>query len=1376
MKMNAGLLKKLLSEDEGDTLDFKRDQYPFAGALPEKKGELLKDILAFANTPRREDAHILIGVEEVKGGPHRVVGVTLHLDDAGLQQFVNSKTRRPVIFSYETCNFEAKSLGVIRIPPQAGPFYLEKDYGGLRRHEVYIRRGSSTAVATPDEIAGMGSSFIPPAQPHNFGEVESYLPRKVCRTEDAESYRLLVDAEDFTFDLATVVERNRRVVLVCDAGTGKSTELRRLAALYSKEGSRFHVELVRLNKYVALPVAELLCGSWKQVPQGELLVELDGLDEVEAKNRGDAVRRIESFADENPEAHLVVSCRTNFYSTKTSEYAGTLRDFESYTLVKLDADDEAVKDYFARVLGPRRAAFGRIVKKRGLSELLRLPFYLVRMVELFDKTGSLPPNQAGVFEWLLQQRAEHDISRADSQSDLRQERQALIATLERLALGVETLGKNYISDDEFRALVPDKTTRAQIKQFTMFESSKREPLEWQFEHNNIQEFLAARLLARQPIETVKDFISFGPDYRKVKPSWVNTLSLLFSILEPDSQLLSDLAAWVEEIEPELFVKFEPDKIVAAKRNAIVKRVFVHYKERRIRIDTDKYRYSELARFGEPEEIVDFLLTEIETGNEPVTITDALNILGHSYLPRKLKRRALNLLVGCATNPDNKYVQNRALLALTHLGLTSREVVEQVVPSLRTNEDDWVRYGLYYFLSESECLDEYVDVFLDGIRHVRAVNRIADEGWQLREGLKRAKTPLALRRILTHYKYHSREWEHVFLEKVVPNIIDNAAKAYARDKTLFGDVFGLLAHLIDDYREAAVGPVLTFFDKTGTRHEAFKLALALPRDDEAGNIRDRGSLLAALSDSGCLRYFVEQYKQGVVNDDDAWEFQRSLGYAGSGHLYQPFNELINEASGGKFVIPPVPDYEAEDKRRWRESFQLYFDREALVRRLGEIFDGENKRAFTADELKDVYIKAHLRREKPEYWRGGLFILQDIAAELGGSVSLTGAVNLIERRWEDWSIESIHEYLENDGDNALELTDEQRAVVERWCQRRLPEVDFRTALAAGPGVVSTTRVYARRLWFFRRRLNLQYPEDVLLDMLSFDGYARWVFNSRGHDAWGHILAEEIDEESATDRILENLERGIASDHVLRDHFEYCRRHRIPEVIPFALREIRDGRNSFVHRDALETVCDFPEARRNLEGILPEIQSDFRWEVVEQLLKLGSEACADFLRRVLAEGDEGDKLKAARYLVRLQDTDGLSYYADHIIGSRSFPSVFAEDSTLGFVKSPAAIPVLIRLLGASYQECFVHDDVNRLNMAVLDALSRTALQSEEAYESVRSAVATFLDRNIESNEGVRYLYRYLDGLERQHYVTKSENVSLKEVLDKLSKVNLPPMVSER
>ena len=156
--MDNDLIDALLEEDESSTLDFKRDQYQFEGAKEEKKSELLKDILAFANAWRRTDAHIVIGVEEVQGGRSIVVGVQKHLGESDLQQFVNAKTNRPIVFSYRGLMFEGKQIGVIQIPLQERPVYLRKDYGRLKMSTVYVRRGSSTAIADPDEIAKMGVS------------------------------------------------------------------------------------------------------------------------------------------------------------------------------------------------------------------------------------------------------------------------------------------------------------------------------------------------------------------------------------------------------------------------------------------------------------------------------------------------------------------------------------------------------------------------------------------------------------------------------------------------------------------------------------------------------------------------------------------------------------------------------------------------------------------------------------------------------------------------------------------------------------------------------------------------------------------------------------------------------------------------------------------------------------------------------------------------------------------------------------------------------------------------------------------------------------------------------------------------------------------
>jgi hypothetical protein len=174
--VNDGLMEQLLHEGESSSLDYKRDQYPFAGASDDEKGELLKDILAFANGWRHTEAYILIGVEEITGGRSTVVGVRLHIPENDLQQFVNSKTNRPITFSYQSYPFEGKHVGIITIPQQDRPLYLNKNYGKLGKHVVYYRQGTTTAIASPDDIARMGMPV----------EIEKMLEGQ---SEDARKFR-----------------------------------------------------------------------------------------------------------------------------------------------------------------------------------------------------------------------------------------------------------------------------------------------------------------------------------------------------------------------------------------------------------------------------------------------------------------------------------------------------------------------------------------------------------------------------------------------------------------------------------------------------------------------------------------------------------------------------------------------------------------------------------------------------------------------------------------------------------------------------------------------------------------------------------------------------------------------------------------------------------------------------------------------------------------------------------------------------------------------------------------------------------------------------------------------------------------------------------
>ncbi|SXQ88091.1 AlbA family DNA-binding domain-containing protein [Klebsiella pneumoniae] len=150
------LLNMLRYKSEGTDIDFKSTQYRFNNGSENDKSELLKDILAIANSWRDGTGYILLGFKDHRPNPAEVVGIHDGIDDSRIQQFVNGKVKPKLTFSYEEHLYEGKTIGIISIPKQKRPFYLTNAYGKLKSNVVYVRRGSSTDEAEPVEIIAMG--------------------------------------------------------------------------------------------------------------------------------------------------------------------------------------------------------------------------------------------------------------------------------------------------------------------------------------------------------------------------------------------------------------------------------------------------------------------------------------------------------------------------------------------------------------------------------------------------------------------------------------------------------------------------------------------------------------------------------------------------------------------------------------------------------------------------------------------------------------------------------------------------------------------------------------------------------------------------------------------------------------------------------------------------------------------------------------------------------------------------------------------------------------------------------------------------------------------------------------------------------------------
>lgn len=174
-EISQQLVERLLYQGESETLDFKSEPYRFAKAEDSEKVELLKDVLAFANAWRERDAFILIGVKERPGQRAEVLGIDEHIDDASLQEFVSSKTNRPVAVAYRTLAIDGTVIGIIHIPKQPRPVFLLKDFGarvGAPKDErrliagtIYYRQGSSTFTASGADVYRMGVDDTIDARP-----------------------------------------------------------------------------------------------------------------------------------------------------------------------------------------------------------------------------------------------------------------------------------------------------------------------------------------------------------------------------------------------------------------------------------------------------------------------------------------------------------------------------------------------------------------------------------------------------------------------------------------------------------------------------------------------------------------------------------------------------------------------------------------------------------------------------------------------------------------------------------------------------------------------------------------------------------------------------------------------------------------------------------------------------------------------------------------------------------------------------------------------------------------------------------------------------------------------------------------------------------
>src|SRR5205085_1200152 len=191
-----------------------------------------------------------------------------------------------------------------------------------------------------------------------------------------------------------------------------------------------------------------------------------------------------------------------------------------------------------------------------------------------------------------------------------------------------------------------------------------------------------------------------------------------SILDDDKKR-QQLIVWIIKANPEILVKCEKERISEQLRFDVFTQIFNNYKQLGIWLHSKMFSVSELARFCQSDQAFTFLVAELEsTTNERVVKINALKVLEHfdfNDFTLEYKQRVKNiifqLLESNQQDPDFIY---SLLRALSEMSMDSPESIDKVLELFRQRKHQYIRAGLYKYLGDSGNINDYADIFIEGL--------------------------------------------------------------------------------------------------------------------------------------------------------------------------------------------------------------------------------------------------------------------------------------------------------------------------------------------------------------------------------------------------------------------------------------------------------------------------------------------------------------------------------------------------------------------------------------------------------------------------------------------------------------------------------------
>lgn len=1188
---------------------------------------------------------------------------------------------------------------------------------------------------------------------NRYNNEPNYIERKLIPNH-------IDDTINEEFSLIELIKKENRIVILGAMGKGKSVELNHLAYFHSNDESELYPISVKLDLYNGIDLEAYLkaeCPDLDKIPHKNLLVILDALDEVQSDEINKAANSIAFFSKKYQESTIVVSCRTNLYGS------AEIKGFNTFYPRPLN--DNEIRQYSKNVLksDERVNSFISKVSRIGAFDVLGTPYDLASLVNYYDTEQSIPKSRIQLYDYLIEQKTKEDYKKYGN-SNLKFEfyQNQLEEAIEKIAFSVQCLGRSYLTTkDEFLRIVNSNDLFEIIKRTFLFSKTDKE--NWAFEEKRFQEYLAAKYLAKLSSSQIQELVSTD-NKKKIKPSWVNTLSNLFSILDIHNVKFNYLFDWINKIEVDVLLRFERDKINLEKRELVFSKIYCEFKKKNIWIKNEKFSSIDLARFvSDSDKSIVKILKTINKVNDHAFLVDSVSLFKYFDNINNYKEQIGNLLIKKIIDPNIKNVTKYNLLyELSQLRINNKTFTEKILKHNDFHGRKYIRAGFYNYILNSDHLENYIDLYIKGIGYVAksemAVSgdktddediNLYDEKYALEQILEKIESEENLNKLLkcfndfdypTGFSYdlikNTLKKISVSFKKGNVNFIDNVIELFLSFSKRGG------SHIFVEFK--------LFFEETNTSVEAFnKIYSKLKKEHELGY--ELVTLIVSIANNQIIDLLIKEIQLNKISDYDITLIRNFLNQPSSNEQYNLFYTFLLDSFGDKYKqvenIYEIKRIEKEVKDR-----KLLETKTEFLHELELFYNKFDKNELTFDELYDFRKQEGINLDSN--------IILDTLRNWAKEESPIELKTILETLGDEsrWLWFKLNKLVSNDTQNNEEnyFNNSEIKFISDWAKESIKTANFISAVTAN-GQNYEYRRAELYLVYFAERLGVEFTTEDYLNFLFIDcdlvPFKRLIDNEKKED---HLISEfiisKVGLELTKKRILDNLNTHEMNKRVKNNYFQFFKNNDIKEGIEFIYKEILgDNYSEYDKRLLINFYIDLGGALQKLEALIDNVPDELNSFLIDKLIDEKSLFINDYCLKKYSQVTSNEfKLRFISYLMKIDSPSAIPYLKEWIIQNKQIPEI--RNYSVSVINYDDLVLIYEDCLFNNYGNNYWHDTKDIFMSSIIELSGRDKIFFNKTKHKIENW--------IKKDKSYNFLYYQIQRLENLYYSNMPQAISFNEV----------------